>query len=253
MHRTQWAVAAALALLTACAQETTAPRASDPEGVDLVQDLASTGTSAIDRAGIGGVEFPDSIKLSVEQKAQIAALHAAYKTATQADVDALKKIEAEVAAAKKAGKTREEIATILAKAAPILARLQAAFAKLQADIWKVYTPAQQAWLRSRGPIECRGDSIKGLSEAQVKKIRELKAAFEASVKDELEVIRKVHEEAQAARKAGKSEAEIKSIWAKAEPALKELRAQEAKLKQAILAVLTPEQRNNPCILRGLGK
>ena len=241
-----------LLALAACSSDTTAPVANlvAEDGIDLVQDLEVSSASVVDRAGIGGSEFPDSLKLSAEQKAQITALHDAYKTANKADFDALKAIEAELKDARKAGKPRADLDAILRKAEPIVARLRAAFAKLQVEIKKVYTAAQLAWIARRGEA-CQNDNTSRLTQDQIEKIRALKAAFEASIKDELETIRNVHQEAQRARAAGASEEQIKRILAKAKDALEAIRKAEIRLKEAINGVLTEEQRRNHCILRGL--
>lgn len=245
----------ALALATACSSDPVAPVAStdvDQLSVDLTSQFEGTRGAAIDRGGIGGVEFPDSLKLSTEQKAQIEALHVAFETANAADLRALKAIEAEAKAAIKANKTREEVRAILEKAAPIRARLAVAFAKLGADIWKVYTPAQQAWITSRKRSdagECRADAANVLTTAQVEQIRQLKSRFAEAVKPHLETIKKAHEAARAAKAAGATAEEIRRILAAAEPAMTAVQKAERDLKAAILALLTEEQRNNRCLLR----
>ena len=254
MKPTTWMMGVAIAALAACSGDSTAPvvNQTSTEGVDLVQEMDVSSAAAMDRGGIGGSELPDSLKLTAEQKAKIAALHQAYKTANKADLDALKAIEAELKAARKAGKSREELATILAKAQPILTRLRAAFATLQSEIFKVYTPAQQTWIKAHAPSTCRSDSTLRLTDAQIQKIRALRTAFEASIKDQVAIVRQVHEEAKAARAAGKPAEEIKRILAKADTALAEIRKAELRLRDAILGVLTAEQRKNPhCVLHGL--
>ncbi len=247
--------AVSLMLVAACSSEPTAPAAVsdvDQLSVDLASQFADTRGGAVDKAGIGGVEFPDSLKLSAEQRAQIEALHAAFEKANAADLAALKAIEGEVRAAIKAGQSREDVAKILAKAAPIHGRLMAAHAKLAADIWKVYTPAQQSWITSRRRAdggECRADAAKSLTAAQIEQIRVLKTRFTEAVKIHLETIKKVHEEARAARAAGASAEEIRKILARADAAMTAVQKAERELKAAILALLTEEQRNNRCLLR----
>jgi Spy/CpxP family protein refolding chaperone len=253
MQRNSWLYLAGLVVVAACSTDTTAPAATNllaEDGIDLVQDLGVSSASVVDRGGIGGSEFPDSLRLTAEQKAQIAALHLGYQAATKADLEALQALEAEAKAARKAGKSRAEVEAILRKAEPVVARLRAAFAKLQEEIKRVYTPAQVAWLARRGE-GCSRDSTARLTQDQIEKIRALKAAFEASIKDELALIRSVHQEAKEARAAGASEEQIKRILAKANDALEAIRKAEIRLKEAINAVLTEEQRRNHCILRGL--
>lgn len=253
MRRRSLLIAAGFALLAACSNDTSAPadRAlQSDDGIDLVQGMDASSAAAVDRAGIGGSGFPDSLKLTAEQKAKIDELHRAYQAATKADLEAVKAIEAEARAAKAAGKPRAEIATILAKAQPYLERIRAAFARLQAAIWEVYTPAQQAWIKSLAPVSCRNDEAK-LTDTQIKQIRALKEAFVEATKDELQIIRKAHEEARAALAAGASREEVRKILAKADVAVEALRQAELRLKEAILALLTPEQRRNLCVLRAL--
>lgn len=246
----------ALAALTACSAESTAPRASeavDDTSVDLVQQFDATGAAAMDRAGIGGSELPDNLKLTAEQKARIQALHDAFHAANAADLAALKAIEGELKAAIAAKKDRAAIAAILAKAEPIRARLSVAFARLQREIWSVYTAEQQAWITSkgRGDSACRPDVVSKLSAAQVARIRELKSAFGESVKEFHVTIKKVHEEARAAAQAGATREQVAAILARAEPALTALKAAERRLATAILEVLTPEQKANACLVKAL--
>jgi Spy/CpxP family protein refolding chaperone len=255
MKRVTWL--SLLALVAACTSDPSAPAVDDAQTEDITaalsQPFENTRGAAVDASGIGGVEFPDSLKLTAEQKARIEALHAAFKTANAADLEALKAIERQVRAAVEARKSREEIARILAQAGPILERLSAAMKKLQEDIWNVYTPAQQAWVRGRrDPANsCRADVMKLLTQEQVEKIRALRAAFVESIKAHMETIKKVHEEARAAKQAGKSEAEIRQILKRAEDALAAVAQAERKLKQDILALLTPAQKENACLLRYL--
>ncbi|MBL8980768.1 MAG: hypothetical protein JNL26_01205 [Gemmatimonadetes bacterium] len=246
----------ALAALAACSSESTAPASTeslDDLAVDLVQQFDATNAAAMDRAGIGGSEFPDSLKLTAEQKARIQALHDAYQVANQADLAALRAIELEVQAAIKAGKTREQVVAILAKAEPIRARLSASMAKLQADIWAVYTPAQQAWItsRGRGDASCSRDILKLLTPEQARQIAALKDAFAESVKGHLATIKAVGEEARAAAQAGATREQVNAILRKADAAMAAIQQAERRLAAAILDVLTREQKNNACLVRVL--
>jgi Spy/CpxP family protein refolding chaperone len=252
MRRASLVFAAALSVLVACSSESTAPTQlteQSQDEIDLLQDMGTSTAAVFDRAGIGGSQFPDHLQLSAEQKAKIAALHEAYEASVKADIAAVHAIELEARAALKAGKSRAEIAAILAKAEPYLARIRAAFAKLQADIWNVYTPAQQAWIKGRASV-CRDDGPR-LTERQIQQIRALKEAFAEAIKDELEIIKAALAEARAARAAGASDAEIRRILAKAEAAMKAVHEAELRLKAAINDLLTDEQKRNPCLLRGL--
>lgn len=216
------------------------PTAAGTEAVDLVPDYAVIAATSVDAAGIGAARLPERLQLTVEQKAAIAALHEAFTKATAADIAALRAIEREAKAAIAAGKTRDEIRAILARALPIQARLDAAFRKLQADVWAIYTPEQRAWIESNRPRSC--DATLRLTERQATQIRALQEQFVAAVRADLESIRSIAEEARAAREAGKSRQEVAAILAKANDAQRRVADAERRLQAAILALLTPEQQ-----------
>ena len=233
----------AIAILGACDKSTTpvSPSTNADAVVDLVPDYAVSPAATIDAAGIGGSLLPDSLKLSAEQKAAIAALHEAFMKATAPDIAALRAIETEAKAAIRAGKTRDEVRAILAKSLPILTRLSAAFTKLQADIWAVYTPEQRAWIEAHHPRDCTRGSLQ-LTDAQVHAIRDLEQQFFAAVKPDLDLIRSIVDQAKQAREAGKTRDEIAAILARAVEPQRRVAEAERKLQAAILAVLTPDQR-----------
>jgi Spy/CpxP family protein refolding chaperone len=230
--------------LASCSGDSSGP--SDQDGISLVPDFVQSLATAPDAGGIGGAQLPDSLKLSAEQKAAIAALHEAFKVATAADVAALRAIEQEARAAKAAGKSREEIHAILARGAPILERLNAAFAALQAAIWQVYTPAQRAWIESHRPKPCGPSGPPKLTDEQIQQIRALKEAFVAAVKDDLAEIQRVVAAARQAAQSGATRAEIEQILRQADGARARVREAEQRLQQAIDAVLTPEQKAARC-------
>jgi len=86
-------------------------------------------------------QFPP---LSEAQKDQIRALEADFRADNQADLEAMRLIIQEARAAFQAGKSREEIAAILAKGATIAQRLATARRDLREDILAVLTPEQKA-------------------------------------------------------------------------------------------------------------
>ncbi|HEX4932708.1 MAG TPA: hypothetical protein VFV33_05970 [Gemmatimonadaceae bacterium] len=259
--RTRPLLVLALALaaaLPACSRDSATAPAATQESLDdllvtLVQDYANPATAAVDRAGIGGSLFPDSHKLTAEQKAKIQALQDAYVKANAADIAALAAIDAQVRAAVAAKKSRAEVMAIIAKGDPIRARLARSFQQLQRDIFAVYTPAQQAWLTSRAPAPaaCSPDALKSLTADQQKKIGDLRAAFMQATKPHMETVMKVGMEAASAARAGASRDEVAKILAKADAAMAAIKAAEQQLSNAILALLTPEQRNNACLVRML--
>ena len=86
-------------------------------------------------------QFPP---LTDAQKAQIHELEVAFQTQNKADLDAVKAILEEAAAAVRAGKSRDEVAAILAKARAPMQRLEAARKELRDKILAVLTPEQKA-------------------------------------------------------------------------------------------------------------
>ena len=232
----------AIAVASACDNSTPVSPTSTADGVvDLIPDYAVSPAASIDAAGIGGSLLPDALKLTAEQKAAIVALHDAFMKATAADIGALQAIEREARAAIRAGKSRDDVRAILAKADPIRSRLDAAFKRLQADIWAVYTPEQQAWITAHRLRDCNPGSLR-LTDDQVKAIRDLEQQFYTTVKPDLELIRSIVDEARKAREAGKTRDEVAAILARAAEPQRRVAEAERKLQTAILALLKPDQR-----------
>ena len=103
-----------------------------------------------------GAPFPDSLKLTPAQQAQIQALRAAFNAANAADLAALEAIRVQAAAAIKAGKTRDEVRAILETAKPILDRLKPKFDALGTATQTVLTAAQKAWITAHKPTGMPG-------------------------------------------------------------------------------------------------
>jgi Spy/CpxP family protein refolding chaperone len=82
--------------------------------------------------------------LTDAQKAQMRALEAAFQTANQADIDAVKAGLEQARAAAAAGKSRDEIQTILNGIKPAIERLEAARRNLRIQLEAVLTPEQKA-------------------------------------------------------------------------------------------------------------
>lgn len=244
---------AALALAACGTSESTSPArlASGQDAIDIVPDYAASATAILDRSGIGGAQLPDSLALTTEQKAKLQAVHDAFERDNAADITALKAIEAEAKAARAAGQTREQVRTILQRAIPIRQRLDAAFRTLRVNIMAIYTPAQRAWIAAQQARACTPGSAPRLTEAQLQQMRALRDAFEIDNRADIQLIRRVGEELKAARAAGRSDAEIKAILAKAEQARQRLRAAERKLQEDVMAVLTADQRANWCVGRDM--
>ncbi len=239
---------ASLALVAAAChkKDTTEPTYSDTS-ISLVPDYAVSMATSVDAGGVGGAQLPNDLALTTEQKAAIAALHEAFKTATAGDVAALQALESQARAAKQAGKSAEEIRAILQQGAPILARLAAAFATLQAAIWQVYTPEQRAWIEAHRPKPCGPSGPPKLSDDQVRQIRSLQQAFMDAEKDDIAAIERIVQQARQAAQAGAPRTEVERILHQADEYKARLQDAERRLQAAIDAVLTPEQRANRCV------
>lgn len=238
--------------LAACSRESTGPQS------DL---LAEAGVFGGALTVAGGYEaglyndrllnaLPDELKLTAEQQAKIRALVQAFEATTKSDRDALAAILREARQAAGAGKSRAEITAILGRGADIRSRLMAAESKLKSDIDAVLTAEQRAWIASHSPRSCRPDQFPALTDAQKNQIRALEAAFRATNSADLETVKSVLEEVKAAIQAGKSRAEVATIFQKAAPATARLATARRLLRDQILAVLTPAQRASGCLPLG---
>jgi hypothetical protein len=95
--------------------------------------------------------FPEALRLTDEQRAEIAALRAAFRAEHADELDALKAIFEEARAARANGATREEIRAILVTARPIAMALRIDLIDLHYAIWSVFTDEQKAWILSHRP------------------------------------------------------------------------------------------------------
>ena len=253
MRKTFLAVAAfGLASLAACSTETVAPNdlaLLDRDALDLVPDYAISSAAVIDGGGIGGARLPAELQLTTEQKAAIAALHDAFMAENSDEVAELRQIEQQLRELRRSGGSRDAFMALLADAHAIREGLADEFAALQDAIWAIYTAEQKAWIEAHKPQVCDRNGPPTLTEAQIAAIRALKQAFAEAVADELAAIKAAHQEARAAKEAGASAEEIRAILAEVKDEMEAVRQAEQRLHDAILEVLTPEQRANWCIVR----
>lgn len=253
MRKTFLAVAAfGLASLAACSTETVAPNdlaLLDRDALDLVPDYAISSAAVIDGGGIGGARLPAELQLTTEQKAAIAALHDAFMAENSEEVAELRQIEQQLRELRRSGGSREAFMALLADAHAIREGLADEFAALQDAIWAIYTAEQKAWIEAHKPQVCDRNGPPTLTEAQIAEIRALKQAFAEAVADELAAIKAAHQEARAAKETGASAEEIRAILASVKDEMEAVRQAEQRLHDAIMEVLTPEQRANWCIVR----
>lgn len=95
--------------------------------------------------------FPEALQLTDAQKAAIETLRSDFRTAHQADLDALHAIFDRARAAHDAGATREEIRAILDEGRAIGESLRPAVEALHTAILGVLTAEQRAWLAANRP------------------------------------------------------------------------------------------------------
>ena len=245
--------AAAAFTLAACSNETTSP------GSDLATIGSGSYGGALTLAGGYDADIyqnrlinalPDSLRLTSEQSAKIKALIEAFQQATKADREALGAILREAKQAMEQKKPRSEVEAILAKGTELRKRLAEAEAKLKSDIDAVLTAEQRAWLAAHAPKTCRPDQFPPLTDAQKAQIRSFEAAFRENNKVDLEAVKAIFEEAQAAIQAGKTREEVAKILEKAIAPMTRLEFARKQLRDQILSVLTPEQKASGCFPLG---
>jgi hypothetical protein len=166
---TSGAAMAAALVLAACSDGGTDPDSLASEddyalvmfgdaGSALENTLGPQGARAFDgRTGVR--HLPDSIALTAEQRAAIAALREAFRAEHQADLDALRDIFERAHDARAAGASREEVRAILQEGRALAQALHEAVEALHAAIRDVFTDEQLAWLdahRRRPPRDVDG-------------------------------------------------------------------------------------------------
>lgn len=244
--------AAALVALGACSNDPASPGDASLLGTeyyDLVPDYAISSAAVIDGAGIGGARLPDELRLTDEQKAEIAALHDAFRAANATEIEALRDIERQLRELRRNRELRDQARALLEEARAIRLSLDDEFAALQESIWAVYTEDQRAWIEEHRPKVCRPGERPQLTEEQIAAIRALQQAFQAEMADEIEAIKAAHQAARAAHQAGATREEIQAILAEVADELAALRQAEKRLYDAIQEILTDEQRESWCIVR----
>jgi Spy/CpxP family protein refolding chaperone len=243
-------ILAALVLAT-CDSGTTAP----PQVEVLFDD---SGILAYDAAGVSGPgrylsglhRLPPELRLTDAQNVAIKTAVDAFQQATAAEREALARILEAANQARRAGKSRAEVAAILATGDPIRERILAAERALQAKIESILTTEQKAWLDTHLPRVCDPRTAPKLSDAQITEIRALLAAYEQNNRADLEAVKAALEKARAAQHNGATREQIKAILASVQPAMERLAAAQAALLKAIDALLTPEQRASGCYRGG---
>ena len=248
----RFTVFAAVSLAVGCSNsDATAPLIDD--GAPIAMDGSALGVVAATGGSTGATAMlpplPPELKLSDAQRAQITQLISAFQDATKADMTTLASIQRQAQEARKAGKPDADTKAILSQGASARARIEVAQAKLRTDIEAVLTPAQLVWLRSHSPKVCSSAAVI-LTAAQQAQIKALVQAFERANKPDLIAVAQAMEQARNAKKAGKTEAEIRVILQSVSAAQARLERAHRVLQAQIEAVLTPEQKASGCFTRG---
>lgn len=143
MLRSALPIVAATLLFAACDRGPTESRPSVMPSLEAMLVTAGEGASAVgflDRA-------PSGLQLTAAQRAAIRTINEQFRTANQADLDALMVITRDALTAQRAGGSHDALRTILEKSRPIRERLMPAFMQLAQSLNAVLTDAQRAWLR----------------------------------------------------------------------------------------------------------
>ena len=168
----------------ACANDVTAPALSPAPANSLATvggDTAGGGMWGFGRRGYGmmggGLFFarrlPTNLQLTDAQRTQITSLMTGFRTAHQDDLKSLAGVMKEARAARVAGHgvSADQRRALFAQTAPARQRLMSANKQLRADIQKVLTADQTAWLASHRPAFRRDRSRRAPMAAQESRAR----------------------------------------------------------------------------------
>ncbi len=95
--------------------------------------------------------FPDSLRLTDEQRAEMLALRIAFRAENEPQLDSLRAIFQQARLARLEGATRDEIRAILETGRPLAEALRPKVRALHEALRAVLTDAQRAWLAANRP------------------------------------------------------------------------------------------------------
>ena len=95
--------------------------------------------------------FPDSLRLTDAQRAEMLALRMAFRAENEAQLDSLRDIFREARLARLEGATRAEVRAILETGRPLAEALRPKVRALHEALQAVLTDAQRAWLAANRP------------------------------------------------------------------------------------------------------
>ncbi|MDB4906622.1 MAG: hypothetical protein JWO05_1406 [Gemmatimonadetes bacterium] len=231
----------AVALVAACSSDTvTSADASAADDLTLAANVASASGAIITTGDAQSLlrlvaALPDGVKLTREQQAKVNALLDAHAAATQADRAAVSAGEKAARDAAQAGKGKGDIQRILDATDVIRKRIAGAEVTLVANITSLLTEAQRKWVREHSPAKCV--AVPTLSADQQQQVAALNAAFEDANRADLTAIHDANEAATAAKRAGKSEADVRAILDAVQPAVRRVNAAREALAKAVSAIV----------------
>ncbi|MDX2194412.1 MAG: Spy/CpxP family protein refolding chaperone [Gemmatimonadales bacterium] len=213
---------AALALLTAaCAGDAATPTADD---TDAMAVMASQGYDATASAKAPLAPLPPDLALTAEQRARIDALVATFEQANAADLEAVRKADADAMALVRAGRPRAEVQAVLEGSRAARERIRAARQALQVAIEGVLTPEQRARLRPQPPAGCMPPSAPPrLAPEQAQRLRAAQQQLMAATRADHELVRQAMQRADSARRAGATPEQVRDILASARDAQERIR------------------------------
>lgn len=237
MRRIAAGLLLAMVALSGCADRTSPVEPRDDQTPEEI--LAAAGPEARELASaigptIGGLgRLPAHLRLTTAQQEALRALFTAHATATQADRAALLALRQQLPFNGATPPTAEQRQEVQRQMAAILARIAAASAALETEILALLTAEQRAWIEANTPRRC---DLRSLTREQHARIAALQGAFREAHAADLEVVRRVMEEAHAAHRAGRPRAEINAILAQIAEPMRRLAAAQAQLHAEVMAI-----------------
>ncbi len=240
-------------VLAASGRHPTAPGTPQPQGTDLNAATGLDGTGLLGGGRFAGAPYvgllrrlPANLALTDQQKQTIKGYAQAFAQATKADRQALAALVQQARAARRQGRTPDQIKAILQQGAANRQHIQAAAAQLKQQIEGVLTADQKAWLVANAPRPCDRSSAPRLTDEQKAQIKALVSAFHTANQADLDAVRAAMQQAREARKNGASRDQIRSILDAVKPNLERLRTARQQLAGQIQAVLTADQKASGC-------
>jgi len=225
----------------------------EPTSSDITSAASATNPSAnaawgFGRGMMGFRRLPDSLKLTTAQRTQLHGILQQFRQAHQADFQTVAAAHKQAFAARQSGQSSDQVAQIMAQAAPAKQRLTEAQTALKPQVDAVLTTNQRAWLASHQPVSCSANAATALTEDQKAKMKTLFEQFRQTNASDLATVQTAMRAAHAARESGKSQADVQQVFAGAKPAMDRLQTAHTQLRQAMAGILTSQQLASGCMM-----